>query len=186
MKTKTIGYLSFVILHLSFFLCLGTAKADYLYWMVTQDPASGHQFDYATIRPTESSSYLCLADPDSGTTLGQSMVLGENAPSSLSYSTGAVYTDLAGYDGAGSTYIVELWLGWGGSAAVIAIKNLDWEAISRNTYASMAPIGSGDPFLADGFTAVPEPTGGMLILLGVAALALRRRAKAGFGCGFES
>lgn len=162
-----------------FSCCLSlAARADFLYWMVdnptdTSDQAVG--FDYATIRSTASDdSYLTMAG---SATPGQTEFYNLNG-TGTSGTTGQAYADLSGTDPSDG-YVIELWTGNGTDPTKVAMLQLNGEAIRQNIYSDMQPGGfNGDPLTASsGFTPVPEPTSGLLLLIGFAGLALKRGRK---------
>lgn len=147
---------------------------SYLYWML-EDTATGDfsgEWDYAKIKAVKTSpsydpyaagTYLCYGDDTGADAQKYEKNVGDDIYEMYS-KVGSEY--LNGDYG----FVIELydsengWLGQSGVTAFNAANIVD----SLNP-ASEATFGD--------FTAVPEPTGGLLALLGMAALALRRRQK---------
>lgn len=84
-----------------------------------------------------------------------------------------------GMDVAGASFYVELLNESGDSLAQSASFTysalLDGGFFDVNHPGSIAPVNHTGAAVFSGYTAVPEPTSGLLMLLGVAGLALRRR-----------
>ncbi len=166
-------------------LIAGAADTDsYLYWMVNVNEA-GYDYPYsATVKydpGTEggSSSYLNLYWVDDGSKINTGTYVPSGADSSVGRddlqafrdSGWGFYAGLASNPNYGS-YIIEL---WGDSGNRIG----NWTIDAAEAMAYIAQNGIGVPATAAWAVAatlpIPEPTSGMLLLLGVAGLALRRR-----------
>ena len=142
-----------------------SARAGYLYWMIGQDADSDEaiRFEYATIK--QDGQTLAIYSPY-GDELGTKV----SAEDGYSMDDGG-YAMLSGATTGSTSFLVELWndsdelVGWARyGSADIATHIVD----SFNT-------SGGDPLYVTQPTLVPEPTSGILLLLGVAGLALRRR-----------
>ena len=148
------------------------ARSEYLYWMISQpDPNVENYtaFDYATVKIDGQSGYLSLVDPDDSSAYGTEAVPVDG----YSMDEGA-YALISGYQElpAGTQFLFELWRD--GSDSRVGWARYTKSEVDRftvNTFNKMAeaPLAVMQP------TLVPEPTSGMLLLLGVAGLALRRR-----------
>lgn len=139
------------------------AEDSYLYWMVSnahyyEEPGYSIQFDYATISIDDGTTYLSPAVASDGTRLS---------------SDGGVYSGL--FDSVNvKSFLVELWddskddrVGWMRYSA---------SSLKDYFYQNAGTHGEGSPFMVS--QVVPEPTSGLLMLLGMAGLALRRRKMA--------
>lgn len=141
-------------------------QADYLYWMVDTSSASEFSSQYTAVRLTDESKNIYD-----------------------SY-TGITHTDIVNYQADGyyftaenlspafsdsASYFVELYNGGTTIARSTAISGADL----RNTmayYSGGMSIGAATPASFGGFTsAVPEPTSGLLFVLGGMLLGLKRR-----------
>ena len=157
-------------------LCAGLARADYyINWKIKD--SGDFVFDYAkvSVNGTGYSAYLT----DHSGENDEFMVDGEAAGTSLArdnvsgtqgYGTGEA-VDTSSYN-----FQVELWSDADGLLAKSATAS--WAALDETFRCLNGNVmkGTGEGvWVATGFTAVPEPTGGMLFLLGLASLALRRR-----------
>jgi len=144
---------------------------SYLYWMVdgAKYNSSPIAFDFATVSVDGGSSYLNLYDGE--TSLGSGMAgASENGGY---WSTDAYY---AGYDSSSpyTTFLVELWNGSTDSKTRVGWQSYALSSIGAYIASGMNQVGS--PLTVT--DVVPEPTSGLLMLFGLAALALRRRRKA--------
>ncbi|MBQ8125978.1 MAG: PEP-CTERM sorting domain-containing protein [Kiritimatiellae bacterium] len=147
-------------------IMLGSAMAaedSYLYWMVSnahyyEEPGYSIQFDYATISVDDGTTYLSPAVASDETRLS---------------SDGGVYSGL--FDSVNvKSFLVELWdnstddrVGWMRYSA---------SSLKDHFYQNAGAHGEGSPFMVS--QVVPEPTSGVLLLLGMGGLALRRRKMA--------
>lgn len=152
------------------FAFAGFAEDQYFYWMVA---------DNATLPDSQplspSGDYYAKISADGGTTwLNLYTDIGQGATTigkELNFEAGDCGYVFAGLNGSGSaTFLVELWQDGGSEAVGIAQFTPGAEFF---TQAGMSNPAS--PYEVVAFTAVPEPTSGLLLLLGVAGLALRRK-----------
>ena len=161
-------------------LCAATAAttvraADtdaYLYWMVNLGDTSEYAFSYATIKVAGSDTYLSMYTENSTVASGTRLY---GAADSGNLTTEAGFTGVGGYSG--STFLVELWAsgtGADGSDTRVAWGSLAYAALSGYVYTEMGQ-GGAKPYEVTASQVVPEPTSGLLALLGLAALALRRK-----------
>lgn len=152
-----------------------SASDQYLYWMVDDEATidegtltPGNQYQ-AKIKDVENNTYLHLyANPGSPKSYGDAFTfeLGE------SMDTFAMLPPSAS---SASTFMVELYNYVEGSAqgSWVGQATLTWTSDNVTT----GGMGHANPVSVTGFTAAPEPTSGLLLLLGVAGLALRRKNK---------
>ena len=149
--------------------------ADYLYWMVNEvDDSEKYQFSYATVK-TDDSSYLSLYSTDSSTSYGTKLYNSNMVSGQDGYVTGAGYAGLIeGTDYSGSTFLFELWAeNYGGDDTLVAWKSVAYSSLSGNIFSNYVTGSGSSPYVVSNL--VPEPTSGMLLLIGIAGLALRRR-----------
>ena len=163
-----------------------SAEDNYLYWMVDVSDSTDYAFNYATIKAQDesgnTSDYLWLYGQDSADTIGHRLYAsnyGENSSYDPGTTTGGgAFAGLGNY-GVGSKFLFELWtdgatadspnrVGWTGW--------IDYESIAKNIF-SAGDLSGASPFTVGSTMLVPEPTGGLLTLLGLAVLALRRKQK---------
>ena len=155
-------------------LFAGTAIAEdsYLYFMVS-DAQFGNgekaNFDYATLSVDNGESYLSLYNT-SGSALG-TKVASDGANSTAMANLGFGY--YAGFSGDASisTFLVELW-SFENDGTLVAYQTFEGASISEYIYGGTSGGGSS-PLVVS--SVVPEPTSVILLLLGVAALSLKRK-----------
>jgi len=150
------------------------AKADYsnvsLCWCISGSLIDG-SFSYAmlkyTLDPTigtETPGYLGVSTDNEGTSSEYTKVGANDG----GMTTDSVYSWLGGKDDwSGYTFVAEAYDAKGnilGSSHGVSIEQL-----ASGLSTDMAPAG---PYA---FTVIPEPTSGLLLLLGVAGLALKRK-----------
>lgn len=138
------------------------AEDSYLYWMVG-DGAPGN-YSYAKVRDIESNSYLTIYD-EFFNEVGNS-VTRERVATADSWGE-AFYASLAGITTAGSTWIIELYNAQ--DTKIDQSEPLSYTSIYTPPTAVALTPQFGQSY------ATPEPTSGMLVLLGCAMLGLRRR-----------
>ncbi len=148
-----------ILMGLGVALLAGAASADdsYLWWMVDREADSKFNYTYAALKATKGDKAT------GGSEIGDT-VIGKGVP-------GVASTSLIGY-GAGWSYYIELLNEKAdGSTEAVAVSSLaTWESLAK--FISTQPT---TPWMGGSYHAVPEPTSGLLLLLGVAGLALRRK-----------
>lgn len=150
------------------------AADEYLYWMVGTQ--SDIQFDYAKVAATDAdgklTGYLSIADVNEA---GQFVVL-DSTEVSASDDRKSVYETwsyLGNAPTAISSILIELW-----SDSLGKVGYSDsylYSALKLNNNIAVGGLDQTTVLNVTSFTAVPEPTSGLLMLLGAAALALRRK-----------
>ena len=142
-----------------------SARAGYLYWMIEQDASSDEaiQFEYATIK--QDGQTLAIYSPD-GFELGTEVSAGDDG---YNMDDGG-YAMLSGATTGSTSFLVELWNG----SDVVGWARYGSADIAKHIVDTFNTSG-GVPLYVTQPTLVPEPTSGILLLLGMAGLALRRR-----------
>ena len=152
------------------------ARADLIYWMVN-DPTEGYshagtatpvEFAYATI---SADGALLYAYNSSGKVDPPSPVLNALAGSSGT-KTGAAY--FGSFDSSVQSFLVEL---WSGDDELVGWQTYSASALAESIWQGDTPGGSGAKVLTV-TEVVPEPSSGLMLLLGGVLLALRRRRAA--------
>ena len=145
---------------------VASAETDsYLYWMVGDTAPT---YDRAAIRYTDSNSYLLNYYEPGGTAIGTDV-------SKSAIDAQAEWGDglYAGVDSSDlpKSFVVELWNG----DAYVGQSVIDWSVAQNFIYGGGMgmPTATTVPF-SSGF-AIPEPSSGLLMLIGCAMLGLRRR-----------
>lgn len=145
-------------------------KGDVLYWMVDDQAADAFPFAYASVA-SSAGGYLPYVDDDGVT------VPGVYEFDRGSVTDGGVYVDVAGLDEA--KFRVEL---FNATGTLLAHSDAWWSyADLLAEKAIVSPTAEREhqtPWMGGAFMAassVPEPTSGLLLLMGLAGLALRRR-----------
>ncbi len=143
-----------------------TAKADALYWQVDEGSTT-ESFQYAILNVTDGTTATRLAGASAEGTAPNQYVSVQN-------------TDISSYASSGYSFFVEL----------ANYNNGSWEVVTSGTPVIYDNLVSGGYVatsfqqglnisrgynLGAGAAAVPEPTSGLLLLIGGAMLALRRR-----------
>ena len=166
----------------------GLAMADYLYWLVSDanfDGLSGADanFAYATVRAGTGDD---VAEKISSDVSGYYTMytVDENGQSSATeqyqfFSDGANSTDggaafFGSFDSTVDSFLFELWNEDGSLVGYATRNRADiLSSISSDSILGGSHPASYSPFVLT--SVVPEPTSGLLLLLGMAGLALRRR-----------
>lgn len=148
-------------------------EASYLYWMLTDDASSNPyaaEFSFARIKVDNTQEYVGLAGDD---LRWQDAVSVEPAPGKdVGTTTKAYWANLGSFT-SGYSYVLELYLDSGelvGKSGSISYDDLTLYLATDADDPKQRP--------ASEFTAwqvIPEPTSGLLVLFGVAGLALRRK-----------
>ncbi len=146
------------------------AEDSYLYWMVKDAHYSDStiQFAYATIKAEGSDSYLNLYAPGGATS--DINALASTGDGMSSSTDGGAFAKFD-YSSA-TTFLVEL---WNSDGSVVGWQSYSYDAWKNFVYTSTG-AGSASPLTVS--TVVPEPTSGLLMLFGLAGLALRRKRRA--------
>ena len=138
------------------FASVTTVRAEVLYWMINEELASAYDYVMLYGQKDDSSSGVALTNP--------------NAISRDDMALNRWETSVDGYENASARFYIELYSGgsgWVGSRTV-AYGDLE-ENVSK--------AGKQPPGYYSGWTvgAVPEPTSGLMLLVGTALLVLRRK-----------
>jgi len=145
-----------------------TTLADsVLYWMLDNPTYNDEPvaYDYAKVKTDADTSYLYAWNESVNTGMDRAYVLGGDD----GYSTGGVYS---GFDGTVNTFLIELYTD--GSSSPIAWQSVSYaQAYATGSITSTMQSGGANVYKIS--QVVPEPTSGLLLLLGFAGLALRRR-----------
>lgn len=164
----------------AFFSAL-SLQAGILYWQLdTADLSSGSEaissdaYTYAAIREYSDGPYL------QSTLVGNSGATGDLSDL-VEVDATAKFASVIGDDYASKSYFIELYDAAGeatfksGQISGTALANsIDAASAFSSNFASMNAL-SVNHSTGGGFTAVPEPTSGLLMLIGAAMLGLRRR-----------
>ena len=144
-----------------------------LYWMVEEDPSAGIAFEYARVAAVKdgTTQYLLLYDADRG----QPMRSAEQAAIDGGYATPSAYGYMPGESDAwnGYEFFIELVMGEDDRVVATSEQTRPYSTLKQSIITSKGD--SPTIWKESSFSAVPEPTSGLLMLLGVAALALRRK-----------
>lgn len=140
---------------------------QYLYWQVAADKVDGKVADYNT-------AYFCL---EGGEVISAYQWPSVQTAESRMDSARVGTTDLSGY--AGQSFYMELAYWNGTSDKVVGSSATYTYAQLEQFMTSVAPGTSGIPTqgVFSPYIAVPEPTSGLLMLLGFAGLLLRRKRR---------
>jgi len=149
---------------------VAAAEDSYLYWMVGEN-ASGYTYDTVKVQDNSTGNYLNIYN-GSGVDKGQS----------ISASTVATYEELGrglyAYLGSDPTYgsfVIEL---WNEGTQVAQSEELSLSTALANYIVTNNSMTLPLAWAPQSF-AIPEPNSAMLLLLGCAALGLRRRRERG-------
>ena len=150
-----------------------TARADLIYWMVDENPKSLYSgatvaYDYATIKAGGEGSDPLFVYDDAGSTEQSRLYRADGD------SHGPVYS--GSFDSTGTdSFLVQL---WSTDDSLVGWQTYSYASLTASIWGgSTIPGGSGATPLVVG-AVLPEPSSGLLMLVGGALLALRRRRAA--------
>ena len=156
---KTIKVMAFAV---TLLLCGAAQAEDWLWGMINQTgPEDPIPFDYAKVKLVGSKDEFLAVAGDAPNTEFWSL-------DSKGLEAFAVYTGSET-----SRYVIELYL----NDSLYALSSQEYSYANMKEYIfdkSSIPL-SMTPLTVSGFHVVPEPTGGLLVLLGLACLGLRRK-----------
>lgn len=155
-----------------------TGTESYLYWMIDTEDASTGTFTYDSVRVRayetaspniySESTYLTLY-------YGSDIEAGISVPDEYATMGLPFYAALADMAGSQYSYVVEL---FNDSTKVAYSDSIVFtDAMASGFVASVTPSGTipATPWVTGNFKAVPEPNSALLLLIGCAALGLRRK-----------
>ena len=151
-------------------LALGAqAASSYLYWML-EEPTS-MSFVYARVLGVSKdgeTSYLTIAEPGGGE---NAFVFNQNVPD-LGNALSGQYYSLIPENASWKNFYVELY-NWENAVVGVSQSAAYADLVEKFIYSDMGTAGVGSPYH---FTAaIPEPSGGLLVLIGFGLMALRRK-----------
>ena len=168
MKTVKI----FSVLAIALAATAARAEDSYLYWMVSGANYNNSVIDfaYATIKAEDGGSYLNLYEPGGATS--DINALASTGGGMSSSTDGGAFAKITEYNNSATTFLVEL---WNADDTVVGWQSYSYDAWKNFVYTSTG-AGSASPLTVT--AVVPEPTSGLLMLFGLAGLALRRKRRA--------
>lgn len=151
------------------------AEDSYLYWMVGDNHVD---YTYSTVKVRDANNsnpntaYLTIYNA-SGVEKGES--IGKGTVDTYRDLDRGLYASIAslGYDPTYSSFVIEL---WNGSSFVAQSSELSYSAALADYIVHNNSMTLPTAWVASSF-AIPEPNSAMLLLLGCAALGLRRRCQ---------
>ena len=152
----------------------GAAEDSYLYWMVQDAEYPNGQsvgFDYATVSVDGGSTYLSMYEgtDDLGPYVGS--YAGGSKGGDVTDSTWAYYAKIPGA-GPYESFLIELWTGSPEATNTkVASTTLPTSLVEAYIMGTMGQLSS--PLMVSAVT--PEPSSGLMMLLGLAVLGLRRK-----------
>lgn len=158
------------------------SRAGLLYWMIDQSQSdSPIEFSYARIVAVPGSvgeqQYLTVgSDPANGYV----QATGVTEANPLGSATGVVYTDLSGLSGTDYSFFIELYsMATGQEVKVGQSEMASYSQLVASIYENgLSSLPTLEKVWSPAVN-VPEPTSGVLMLFGLAALGLRRRRALG-------
>lgn len=155
------------------FALVGFAEDQFLYWMVADNAnliSAGAQYSAKIIPTSDESNYLHLySTPDKSTQEFTGGMFAFEGGDSLK-----VYALLP--EGAAQSFIVELYADGGVLLGrTDGIYTISSSAIADYIWAGGMSTPPAGAYEVKTFRAIPEPTSGLLLLLGIAGLALKRK-----------
>lgn len=160
-------------------LCAQFATADYLYCLVgdsggnapkySYDPTQSVSYDFATVvmikdDGSSKSGYLPLYAGGATESSGGSMWAGSTEP---------LYAKLPeNYEKTYNTFLFELWTPGQGTSELVAWQRFSLDEVKKGGH---VVDGSAQGTTLYVTSVIPEPTGGVLMLLGMAVLAIRHK-----------
>ena len=171
----------------SVLLALGlSVRADYLLWQVEQTAEDAIPFTYAKLsvkggsltEPTYLSVGVWTQDgPDLSSVPVQEIGHSNFETEQTGLSVLQCYANLGEYANSAYSFAVELYTFEDGAPSLVGVS--DYVSYVQmleqfHVYSNMSQSGI-TPYTYGTFRAVPEPTGGLLVLMGLGALALRRK-----------
>lgn len=177
---------------LMFLLCFActsiAANASYLLWQVTSSEFTEEPWDTAKIFITEGNSYSdsAAAKLNVGYVNNDTYTAFSPSVEAVGKSGSFKYVADIGTLGDSTTYsyYVELYNSAGSKVARSSITTASGSDINSQSYVyadtasitiTLANLASVAPWHAGGYKAVPEPTSGLMLLLGAAMLGLKRK-----------
>ena len=145
------------------------AASSYLYWML--DEPTDMAFAYARVLGVTASgetSYLTIAEPGGGE---NAFVFNQNVPD-LGNALSGQYYSLIPENTSWMNFYVELY-NWENAVVGVSQSAAYADLVEKFVYSDMSTSGIRSPYH---FTAaIPEPSGGLLMLFGFGLMALRRK-----------
>ena len=143
------------------------ASADYFYWMVSEAP--GIEYDYATVKAVNKSdsSEQMLAWYDGGESIGNEIWVENSAFAAPVYS-GSFDSDSV------ASFIIELY-NYSDTEQPVGTARVEMLAAQASKSIVINSFHGGATPFGVVASPAPEPTGGVLMLLGMAVLAVRRK-----------
>lgn len=141
------------------------SQASYLYWQVSvsDDVFTAYKADTALVYATDGNTTTDIAGASFNQTNGGMQTVATAIDSQYLAEGWSYYVELVSYDNSGNMIVHAT------SSEVTAYAQLQNCVYSNNNLAHIPAVWTG------GAVAVPEPTSAMMILLGLAGLALKRK-----------